>query len=135
MRHYILFFILFIVSMMVTSCSKEPIKLVLDSMHCMENAMRINLDKTEALLSEMDVCIEKYRPIWEQTPDLYSQYSDESLRKEIIIYVTEYNKTLQHIMDLDLAIQDRLKDNPQMRAEYMKRINAMNIHLEMRKPD
>ena len=124
MKKYIIS--IFILSMIAFfGCSKGAAKQDLESLKCIENAMHRNIDQPESLFSELDVCIEKYHPVWENPVDEV-KYQD-SLEREYNIYGAELKATIQNIIDLDLAIQDQLKDKPELRKEYMKRIERIGI--------
>ena len=115
-----------IVSMIVFfGCNKGTAKQDLESLKCIENAMHRNMDEPESLFSDLDACIEKYHSVWEIPIDEIKYYYD--LDREYSIYGTELKSTIQNIIDLDLAIQDHLKDKPELRKEYLKRIERIGI--------
>ena len=106
-------------------CNKGTAKQDLESLKCIENAMHRNMDEPESLFSDLDACIEKYHSVWEIPIDEIKYYYD--LDREYSIYGTELKSTIQNIIDLDLAIQDHLKDKPELRKEYLKRIERIGI--------
>lgn len=125
MKKYIIS--IFILSMIgFFGCSSQrSAKQDLESLKCIETAMHRNVDQPETLLSELDICIEKYHSMWEITRD-EDKYHD-LIEREYNVYSTELKHTIQNIVDLDLAIQDQLKDKPELRKEYIKRIERIGI--------
>ncbi len=94
-------------------------------MHCFETAMRVNVDKPDTLLQSMDACIDKYQDVWTEARTKLINSRPSAVDRQLNVNSVEINRTTQNIIDLDLAIQDHLKDNPQMLSAYMNRIRRI----------
>ena len=122
---YIIFSILALLCTTIYGCQKEPVSRILESMQCFETAMRTNVDKPEPLLQSMDNCIEQYQDVWTEARTELMNNRPSTVDRQLNVNSVEINHTVQNIIDLDLAIQDHLKDNPQMLSAYMERIRRI----------
>ena len=117
--------IVLFVGLTICGCQKDPVSRILESMHCFETAMRVNVDKPDTLLQSMDACIDKYQDVWTEARTKLINSRPSAVDRQLNVNSVEINRTTQNIIDLDLAIQDHLKDNPQMLSAYMNRIRRI----------
>ena len=123
-NQYIIWIVLFL-CIILSGCQKEPVSRILESMQCFETAMRQNVDKPDPLLKSMDNCIEKYQDVWTEARTELMQSRTTTVDRQLNVHSAQINQTIQNIIDLDLAIQDHLKDDPQMLSAYMDRIRRI----------
>lgn len=119
------FVLLFLCLLFCTSCGKNHTEQVLESMQAVELAMRLNVDNPEGLFAALDQCIEKYKPVWEKSAHLLDTKSYESYMREYNLQVEELRKVQLSIINLDLEIQDNLKDNPEMLQKYYQKLGQL----------
>ena len=110
---------------LLPSCGKNHSEMVLESLQAIEYVMRTNLDDPEKMLIELDACIEKYGPVWEKSHHLLETRSKDSYRKEFNLQIAQLRKTTSEIIDLDLEIQDRLQDRPELLKAYEERVQRI----------
>ncbi len=110
---------------MLPSCGKNHTEMVLESLQAVEYAMRTNLDDPEKMLVELDACIEKYGPVWDKSHHLLETQSKDSYRKEFNLQIVHLREVSREIIDLDLEIQDRLQDQPELLKAYEERVQRI----------
>lgn len=111
------------------SCAKNHSEMVLESLQAIEYAMRTNLEDPEKLLTELDACIEKYGPVWEKSHHLLETRTKDSYKKEVNLQIVKLRATAREIIDLDLEIQDRLEDRPELLKAYEERVKRIGYVL------
>lgn len=90
--------------------------------------MRQNVDNPEGLLTELDKCIEQYAPVWEKSAHLLETTSKDSFQREMNLQIVKLRAVSQEIIDLDLEIQDRIQNNPEMLKAYQDRIHRIGVN-------
>ena len=116
---------MFLSLVLASGCQKDPVVQFVESLQFIESAMDRNLDGSEKLLVEMDACIEKYKDVWAKTNELFSNPNDDSIDRSVNVQGKQIRDIMQHIIDMDLAIQDNYQDNPQMMSAYLQRIQRI----------
>lgn len=100
-------------------------------MQAVETAMRLNVDNPEGLLKALDECIEKYQPVWDKSAHLLESKSYDSYMREYNLQVEELRKVQLSIINLDLEIQDNLRDNPDMLQKYYQKLGQLGAQNEL----
>ena len=111
----------------LTACGKNTFEKQLEALQAIEKAMRMNVDNPEALFSALDECIEKYTPVWEESSRQMDFRTYESVSRELSLQDEEIRSSMSNIVDLDLEIQDRYEDNPEVLKAYFSRIRKIGI--------
>lgn len=124
MKHYI-YSILFLCLLFCTSCGKNHTEQVLESMQAVETAMRQNVNNPEGLFAALDSCIEKYQPVWDKGAHILDTMSRDSYLREYNLQVEALRKVQLSIINLDLEIQDNLRDNPEMLQKYYQKLGEI----------
>lgn len=125
MKHLFSLILCFFLALSITSCSKNPFEMQLESLQALEQAMRMNVDNPEALFLALDQCIEKYTPVWEQIAVATEHNSLDTLNRQINLKNEPLREVLNNIIDLDLEIQDRFKNDPELLRAYMERVRRI----------
>ena len=107
------------------SCGKNQTEQILESMQAVEMAMRLNVDNPEGLFKALDECIEKYKPLWEKNTHLFDTMSYDAYIREYNLQVEDLRKVQLSIVNLDLEIQDNLRDNPEMLQKYYQKLSEL----------
>ena len=94
-------------------------------MQAVETAMRLNVDNPEGLFKALDECIVKYQPVWDKGLHLLDTRSKDSYMREYNLQVEELRKVQLSIINLDLEIQDHLRDNPEMLQKYYQKLGEI----------
>ncbi len=122
----VIFLLIFVLCLCAfTGCGKNQSELILESLQAVETAMRQNVDNPEKLFAELDECIEKYAPVWEASSHLLEHRTKASFKKEFNLQIEDLRTVSQEIVDLDLEIQDRLKDQPELLKAYGERVRRI----------
>ncbi len=118
---------LFFCISLMTSCGKNQSEQILESLQAVETAMRQNVDDPEALFAELDKCIEQYTPVWEKSAHLLETTPKDSFQREMNLQIVKLRAVSQEIIDLDLEIQDRIQNQPELIKAYRDRIQRIGI--------
>lgn len=114
--------ILIAATLLLSACAKPQADQVIESLAAIENAMRLNVNDPDKLFTELDVCIEKYQPVWAKS-DLQNHVSDrDKVTQEYEIRAEKIRRHTFNIINLDLEIQDRLIDDPVRLKAYESRV-------------
>ena len=94
-------------------------------MQAVEMAMRLNVDNPEGLFAALDECIEKYKPVWEKNINLFDTMSYDAYMRENNLQVDALRNVQLSIVNLDLEIQDNLRNNPEMLQKYYQKLGEL----------
>ncbi len=119
------FALVFICLLFCTACGKNHPEQVLESMQAVELAMRMNVDNPEGLFAALDECIVKYKPVWKKSAHLLETKSYESYMREYNLHVEALQKVQLSIINLDLEIQDNLRNDPEMLQKYFQKLEEL----------
>ena len=114
----------------LTACSKNQPEQILESMQAVEMAMRLNVDTPEGLFKALDECIQKYQPVWEKSAILLDTMDYDAYVREYNLQVEALRDVQLSILNLDLEIQDHLRDNPEMLQKYYQKLAQLGAHVD-----
>ena len=107
------------------SCARDPWGDIVSTLNDVEFAMRTHVDDPDVLISELDRIIEKSGPALAEAHRQIDNTDQMTRERWLNIYKKDLLSTITRITDLDLEIQDRLKDNPEKLNAYISRINRL----------
>ena len=112
----------------LTACGKNQTEQILESMQAVEMAMRLNVDNPEGLFAALDECIQKYQPVWDKSAILMDTMDYDTYLREYNLQVEALREVQLSIINLDLEIQDHLRDNPEMLQKYYQKLAQLGAH-------
>jgi len=89
--------------------------------------MRQNRLNPDALTLKLDQWVKENQPAWEKIRREYAQLSETGIERELGAYEKRIRQTMTNILDLDLEIQDRLRNDPQRMADYQQAFRRTGI--------
>ncbi|MBR4985168.1 MAG: hypothetical protein IKY83_05475 [Proteobacteria bacterium] len=109
-------------TLLVSACEKPQADQIYESLTAIENAMRTHINEPEKLLTALDDCIDQYQDVWANSKVQEQTADRERLTQEYDIRADKLRQVMIHLVNLDLEIQDRLLDDPEMLRAYEARI-------------
>lgn len=117
--------LLLFVSFATMACTPEPSVRLLESLKAIEIVMQDNATQPELLVVELESCIKKHQDIWAELIQKFDGYSEDQLMRELGARESELRIVMTHILDLDLEIQDRIANQPELRDRYLAAIRSI----------
>ncbi len=112
------------------ACAPDPWDQVLGTLDEVETVMRVNVEDPDKLLSELDRVISSSRPVLRDAHSRIINGSVSEGERKLNVNKQRFLDVVSRITDLDLEIQDRLKDDPQKLNAYIERVNQLGVLAE-----
>jgi len=112
------------------ACAPDPWDQVLGTLDEVESVMRLNVEDPDKLISELDRVIETSRPVLRDAHRRIIHGSASEGERKLNVKKQKFLDVVNRITDLDLEIQDRLKDDPQKLNAYIARVNQLGVIAE-----
>ena len=125
--HKLISLILCLVAFLLISCAPDPWDQVVGSLNELETVMRQNVEDPDKLIVELDRLIETKQPELRDAHQRIINGSVSTGDRKLNANKQKLLDVIVRITDLDLEIQDRLRDDPQKLYAYMKRVNQLGV--------
>lgn len=112
---------------LLTACSPSPAQQLLDSYRDLASVMERYADDPLHLFDAMDDCIARYQPLWQKTHalDTSDEREKSAVEKSFQMHKQDFYDEILNLVNLDLQIQDQLKNDPELLRAYMERIQKI----------
>ena len=126
--HKFIAIILYALVFLSVSCAPDPWEQVVGTLDEIETVMRQNVEDPDKLIAELDRVIETKHPVIKEAHQriIYEDSISKGERK-LNVNKKKLLDVVSRITDLDLEIQDRLRDDPQKLNAYMERVNQLGV--------
>ncbi|MCL2326630.1 MAG: hypothetical protein FWC40_09080 [Proteobacteria bacterium] len=109
------------------ACSPAPSAQVLESLNSIESIMRQNRRDPDALILKLGHWANENQLAWEKIRNEYAQLSETGIERELSAYEKRIRQTMTNILDLDLEIQDRLRNDPERMSGYQQAFRRTGV--------
>ena len=113
--------------LLCTACAPDPWDQVIGTLCEIETVMRQNVDNPDRLMTELDRVIVSSGPVLEDAHRRIINGSASEGERKLNVNKKRLLEITGNITDLDLEIQDRLKDDPQKLNAYIERVNRLGV--------
>jgi len=89
--------------------------------------MRQNRRDPDALILKLGHWANENQLAWEKIRNEYAQLSETGIERELSAYEKRIRQTMTNILDLDLEIQDRLRNDPERMSGYQQAFRRTGV--------
>lgn len=122
MKRFIFACLLCLCALLSVGCNRSLSKDLLASYEELEQIMTLYASNPEKLMPALDAYIADNRAVWCRVVNSEGVADSDDIARDYSMYEKQITKVLSRIVNLDLAIQDNLRDDPEAFRAYMKRV-------------
>lgn len=103
-------------------CSRSYSKDLLGSYEELERIMSVYSAQPDKLMPALDDYIARNREVWCRVVEAESRVDSDTIDRDYSMNEKQIVEILKKILNLDLVIQDNLRDDPEALRAYMQRV-------------
>ena len=112
-------------TLLFAACAEKHSVQMTKSVQELETILSSHVEDIDGMLPELDAYIVKYQPLWDRNFHIFERMNGDDVVRELSTQLKTLDESYLHILNLDLEIQDILRDDPVRLKAYQDRIRRI----------